>query len=236
MGDNSPEKLSYQSLLKQACQVLGVVAWLQFLSFDFLLFSLCLVYHPFFSLSSSLGSVLSKSTQTATFFALDLERKWSSEGCLVLWDSSHLLLFRPHLFLFSHLPLWTHSVICISPCRGVFFSILKPCWLPGHRLPASWSVVLYFLQVLLLTGVCCFVTHWLASSKNPPSLHHAQKVLSVIWSIHFARFFFWTCTNEHTHTVTQSPNKCCTRNQKKNVFFSVGRASFQQKKRLIAPH
>lgn len=100
-----------------------------------------------------------------------------------------------------------------------FFSILKPCWLPGHRLPASWSVVFYFLQVLLLTGVCCFVTHWLASSKNPPSLHHAQKVFSLIWSIHFARFFFRTCTHEHTDTVTLSPNNCCTRKQKEKKRF-----------------
>ena len=50
MGDNSPEKLSYQSLLKQARQVLGVVAWLQFLSFDFLLFLSVLFITHFFPL------------------------------------------------------------------------------------------------------------------------------------------------------------------------------------------
>ena len=158
MGDNSPEKLSYQSLLKQARQVLGVVAWLQFLSFDFLLFSLCLVYHPFFSPSSSLGSVLSKSPQTATFFRSGLWKKmkfWRLFGPLRFFPPPPL---PPPPFPFQPPALVNtlcHLHISLQRCLFIYlfiFSVLKPCWLPGHRLPASWSVF-YFLQVLLLTGV-----------------------------------------------------------------------------------
>lgn len=108
MGNNSPEKHSYQSLLKWTCQLLGAQRRYPFL------FLSCL------SVLMSLCSVCPTVFQTESSF-LFWTHKGSCEGCLVLWDSPRLLLFHPHLFLISHLPLWARSLSSASPCRVVFF-------------------------------------------------------------------------------------------------------------------
>ena len=137
---NSSKELSYQSLLKWARQLLGVVAWLQLLSSDFFLFSVSLSFlmcHSIYFLSVFiLLPCICNVPKTAT------GRK--------LWTLSR----SPPLPAYTTTPTYSlsatcPSVICISPGRGgficFFFSSNLTSWLPGHRLQAFSSTPYYLL-------------------------------------------------------------------------------------------
>lgn len=223
MGNNSPEKHSYQSLLKWTCQLLGAQRRYPFL------FLSCL------SVLMSLCSVCPTVFQTESSF-LFWTHKGSCEGCLVLWDSPRLLLFHPHLFLISHLPLWARSLSSASPCRVVFFfflsPILKPCWLVAWtQTPSAVIHPILSSSGAPADGGCRFMTHWLASSKNHPALHYTQKVLYPFYvkrtfsQVRFWQAWTYSCAQRHANSKYRLQQKA------KTVMLSVDRASFSQTKK-----
>lgn len=152
-----PPRSSVISHSWSECQWLGVVAWLQLLSFDFLFFSLsfCLDFSsPFLPLFIPL--ILSNCPQTATLF-LFWTKKGSCEGYLVLWDSPPPCLpppafsFQPPALVntFCHLHILWH--------RSFFFLRLKPCWLvTWTQTPSIVISLVLFSSGAPADGVCHF--------------------------------------------------------------------------------